>query len=447
MEDRTDCSADNVSIDVMKLYDMIAFIDNDNSKCEKNSGEKQYMNREHVQPVLSIIVPIYNSAPFLKKCIESILSQTYQNMEIILIDDGSTDNSLQICMSFQKKDQRIRVYTKENGGLVSARKYGLSFAKGEVIGFVDSDDWIEPDMYEEMVNQYIQTGCDCVSSGIIREYEADGRSVIVMDNLKEALYENLEDDIYPTMLYDAHIHDFGIYCNLVNKIFRKELLQEVYKTINEDVFYGEDALAFYTYCMMSEKIYIMHKAFYHYNIRQNSMCSTPNEKLPYSNYLLYKGLQSVFMQSKQPEILMKQLRRYALELEYHSLKCLYRIDLSVFDKWEFAYAEDVFEKQFVLYGAGTCGQALFRKMENMQKAANMVAWIDKKADSKTEECLYEIKHPDTLKDISYDCIIIAIKSENTAREIMKELTELYHVNSRKLLWKPVNQISLWDHVI
>ena len=95
---------------------------------------------------ISVIVPIYNMENYLKRCVESILNQTYTNLEIILVDDGSTDSSLEICRYFENKDKRVRVYTKENRGLSASRNFGVERATGVYIGFVDSDDYIEAEM-------------------------------------------------------------------------------------------------------------------------------------------------------------------------------------------------------------------------------------------------------------------------------------------------------------
>ena len=100
---------------------------------------------------LSIIVPIYNGERYLRKCIDSILSQTYTDFELILVDDGSKDSSLEICREYEKNDSRVVVFHKENAGLVAARKSGVSIAKGEYIGFVDCDDYIDDDMYSQLM--------------------------------------------------------------------------------------------------------------------------------------------------------------------------------------------------------------------------------------------------------------------------------------------------------
>lgn len=101
--------------------------------------------------MISIIVPVYNSLKYLSKCVESILNQTYRDLEIILVDDGSAYLCGKACDEYAGQDSRIRVIHKENGGSTSARKAGLEIADGEFVGFVDGDDWIEPDYYEKMV--------------------------------------------------------------------------------------------------------------------------------------------------------------------------------------------------------------------------------------------------------------------------------------------------------
>ena len=115
-----------------------------------------YKKKDSILPLVSVIVPIYNAEIYLERCINSIINQTYQNLEIILVDDGSTDNSSETGDKFQQRDSRIRVIHKENGGVVSARRAGIQSARGIYVAYLDSDDWIESDMYEELVCQIVQ---------------------------------------------------------------------------------------------------------------------------------------------------------------------------------------------------------------------------------------------------------------------------------------------------
>lgn len=121
--------------------------------------------------LISIVVPVYKVEPYLDKCISSIVNQTYKNLEIILVDDGSPDNCPAMCDAWAEKDNRIRVIHKPNGGLSDARNAGMSVATGELMAFVDSDDWIAPDMYEKLYHRLTEDGSDIAACGVQMVWE------------------------------------------------------------------------------------------------------------------------------------------------------------------------------------------------------------------------------------------------------------------------------------
>ena len=175
--------------------------------------------------LLSIIVPVYNVGSFLPKCIDSIISQTFTDFELILVDDGSTDNSVEICDAAAKKDSRVRVIHKENGGVVSARKAGLSVAVGKYAGYVDGDDWIDKHMYEHMVNAMEKYNCDMVMCDV----EHENKSVPLSSgsthiNISGGYYnrEQLENNVFPKMIYTGVFYKFGIYPVIWNKLYKRE---------------------------------------------------------------------------------------------------------------------------------------------------------------------------------------------------------------------------------
>ena len=142
--------------------------------------------------LISIIIPVYNVEKYLRKCLDSIINQTYKKLEIILIDDGSTDNSGKICEEYAKKDDRIIVIHKENAGVSSARNRGIELANGKYIGFIDSDDWIEENMYETLYQNLLQFDVDIsmCNYSIIRNHKKtfhkhDLEDGILIDNKKE----------------------------------------------------------------------------------------------------------------------------------------------------------------------------------------------------------------------------------------------------------------------
>lgn len=123
--------------------------------------------------LISVIVPIYNVEKYLVQCLETIIKQTYKNLEIILVDDGATDNCPKICDDYAERDERIVVIHKKNGGLSSARNAGLDIAKGDYISFVDADDWLDNNMYSELIKPIVEYDADCVASAIYLECEGD----------------------------------------------------------------------------------------------------------------------------------------------------------------------------------------------------------------------------------------------------------------------------------
>ena len=173
-----------------KQYHEVVNFNNENWVNDlKESIEFNFHNNIKV----SIAVPIYNSSLYLSKCINSILSQSYKNIEVILVDDGSTDNSLEIMKKYQKKDERIKVYHKKNGGLSSARNYGMSKATGDYIMFIDSDDYIDPNMTEVLLKKILKEEADVCEGGIF-VHNKDNTVCIIYDflTIKDKLNDRKE---------------------------------------------------------------------------------------------------------------------------------------------------------------------------------------------------------------------------------------------------------------
>lgn len=195
------------------------------------------MTLEKGNPFISIVVPIYNVEKYLKKCVESILNQTYKNFELILVDDGSPDRCGEICEDFAKKDLRIRVIHKENGGLSSARNAGIDVAKGEYIGFVDSDDYIEPFMYEKLVNAVVKD--NCLLSVCSVKYVFEDGSAVTKENSEESQVFDFNRAILEMNTY--RLFDMGAW----SKLYHRDLFKEIRFPVGK----------------LSEDFYIMYKIF------------------------------------------------------------------------------------------------------------------------------------------------------------------------------------------
>ena len=164
--------------------------------------------------LISVIVPVYNVEKYLEKCVSSIVNQTYKNLEIMLVDDGSTDSSGKMCDEFAKKDDRIKVIHKPNGGLSDARNSALKIAKGDYIGFVDSDDYIADDMFETLCDLMEDNNSDI---SIVSFYEIYNNKLIGVRDSKEL--ENMTKlEAMKELLIDSKIQSYAW-----NKLFKREL--------------------------------------------------------------------------------------------------------------------------------------------------------------------------------------------------------------------------------
>ena len=178
---------------------------------------------------VTIIVPVYNAEKYLEKCIKSLINQTYNNLEIILIDDGSLDKSWNICNNFAKKDTRIKVYHKENGGVSSARNWGLSNSSGKYILFVDSDDWLEDNMIEILYREIEEQKVDV---SICNFFCNDEKSQKINDKTNNKI---ISDDRKEKIKYLFEESLFGGY--LWNKLIRKSIIGDIVFDENVKIFF------------------------------------------------------------------------------------------------------------------------------------------------------------------------------------------------------------------
>lgn len=211
-------------------------------------------------PKISIIVPVYNVEQYLKKCIDSILIQTFKNIEVILVNDGSTDNCGEICDEYLSKDPRVRVIHQKNEGLSEARNAGINIAKGEYIGFIDSDDWIEPTMYEILYSLSIKYNAD-ISTCLIKHHGKNQKSNIEK-SVNQVQVFNSQEAI--ERLYNNSLSGF-IACN---KLYKRNLFEDI-KYPKGRVY--EDAAVMYRLFDQASKIVFINEQLYNYNHRDQSI--------------------------------------------------------------------------------------------------------------------------------------------------------------------------------
>jgi len=231
---------------------------------------------EKEQMRVSVIVPIYNIRNYVSRCIDSIVSQTYRNLEIILVDDGSTDGSGAICDKYASSDKRIRVFHKENGGLSDARNYALDRASGEIISFVDGDDYIHAQMMECMIDTYRRTGAKVVACRFERSDESVMKKMYDSDNLIAEIITGTE------AIKDLEKPDVVAW----NKIYDRELFDGIRYPVGK---YHEDEYVIHKIFHKCEKVAVLQEKFYFYVTRENSIM---DDMTPKRVYDALEGLES-----------------------------------------------------------------------------------------------------------------------------------------------------------
>lgn len=238
--------------------------------------QEQQVECDAGQPFFSVIVPIYQVEDCLRRCVDSILAQTFSSFEVILVDDGSKDACPAICDEYQKTDGRVRVLHKQNGGLVSARNAGIRCAAGKYICYADGDDWVAPELLETVYG-YLMRENEPDMLVFRAYYEFQDRRELIPEHVPAGRYEKtrLEQEIYPDMIYDASLPFFTgkVFPAAWNKVYRRELLEEHYCR-EEAISLAEDNAFTFECLYYAETVIFCEEALYHYNrCNEQSMVS------------------------------------------------------------------------------------------------------------------------------------------------------------------------------
>lgn len=231
-----------------------------------------------MSPKVSVIVPIYKVENYLNKCVDSIINQTYKNLEIILLNDGSPDRCGEIINLYARQDNRIKVFHKENGGLSDARNYGMNFVTGDYVIFVDSDDWIKEDMVETLIKGSLESNADVVQSGFYYAYE----NYLLYDNRYYS--ENMDPIVLDKekLMYELVVNE-KVKNFAWGKLYKTKLIKDIpFKkgVLFEDVFWAHNVMN------RVNKYLIIHKPMCYYRQREDSIVATYTER----NLDILKGL-------------------------------------------------------------------------------------------------------------------------------------------------------------
>lgn len=389
------------------------------------------MKQIESEPLISVIVPVYNVKDFLEDCLESIIGQSYTNLEIIIVDDGSTDGSADICDRYAQADFRIRVIHQENQGVARARKRAVLCAAGVYTGFVDADDMISSEMVEFMAKNIGQ--CDIITVGCYCE-EASGNYFEQTDAIGEGIYKSKEEIEYfhANMLAYQGRFEYGVRPYLVNKLFKTRLLKGVISGIDSTLSYAEDGEVLFQYLLKCKGIRVTHKCLYYYRYRADSALRAVDKNFMKNLNEIYLALEKVFEGQPQKEVLMRQLQLFVTQRIYWiTARMGFPADTGLMS-YGFPYSDLGANKRIVLYGAGKIGVTYYRQI-HLYKRLEMVLWVDKNWE-KYQGTYMPISDPKDIKDCEYDFIIIAVMRRTLAEEIRQELMQ-QGVDEERILWR------------
>lgn len=376
-------------------------------------------------PLISVLVPVYNIERYIGLCLESIICQTYTNLEIIVVNDGSTDRSGEICDLYAKKDSRIKVIHKENGGLVSARKVAMEIATGDYIGYVDGDDWIGEDFYSVLLSAMKQHNSDVVVAGFSRELFT--KSAKIINVYPAGIYEgaNLEV-LFSSMISYGDFFRHGITTYLWNKLFKKEVIKDCQLSLDERVSIGEDGAAVYPALLKCNRVCVIDNCSYHYRQREDSMLKKASSFAKESECLsvLYEYLKNAFGANIKKYEVSIQIQKYVLST------FIIRSGGILNNSIHFPFSKDIKNKNIVVCGAGTFGQQLVKRFEE-SKFCNLVAWVD---DDYWEyrRCCLNVDPISSLLKLSYDYILVGMVDSFSAQKTKNILVD-FGVPTSKIL--------------
>lgn len=366
---------------------------------------------------VSVIVPIYNVEAELRKCVSSILAQTYKDIEVILVDDGSPDNCSAICDEFASKDDRIVVIHKQNEGLVNARKSGLEKSTGRFISYVDGDDWIEEDFIQELVDCQQKYNVDIVAAGFSKDIGdiSDEHANVIPSGFYDK--HRMITEIYPRMICAGEYFYFGICSYVWNKLFKKELLYDCQMAVDPRISVGEDSCVVFPVLLKSNSLYISESANYHYYQKAFSMLKSMDslekekEKISWLNDYLLNSLKDAPAEYK----LTGQIERYI-----DSLRII-----------RYGESKDPSQNRFfnmapttrvAIFNSGIVGQNIY-SIYLAKKIAPIAGWFDKDAKFYQAHGL-NVKYFDEIPNTEFDKIIIANLDKKSILSALKILENL-----------------------
>ncbi len=379
---------------------------------------------------ISVVVTIYNLEKYLARCLDSIIKQQYPIKELILVDDGSLDNSYSICQEYKANNSNIIILQTDRVGTAAARMEGTQKASGDYIAYVDGDDWIEATMYLEYMKLANLYSPDVIIGEIIKDYE--DTSIRVKNRIKQGVYTEKEHaDLIENMLDCGPFSKGGIHASLCSKVFKKDKIKTYIDKVDKRIIFGEDAAVLYPFLINCNDVIITDLTGYHWVMRNDSKTHTHDllylEELNYlDNYL-----RPILSEDKMLPFMLNQIQN-ALHREFNFCN-----KYEIHDKYDkqkelpFLFPFELVEKEdrVLIYGNGMVGKSFCTQLKNGY--CSIVSFVDTR---NFDNEYFDVIRPEQIKEYDFDKLVIAVEKEEVAKEI-KDLVIAKGVEENKIVWK------------
>lgn len=370
--------------------------------------------------LISVIITVYNVERYLRECLDSVLAQTYREIEIILVDDGSVDSSPDICDEYVKKDARVHVIHKDNEGAPKARKVGCEYSKGEYLSIIDADDWLEQDMIEKLYRAVTQQDVQVAMCG--RFEENGSRSRPVKQGIAAGKYSGsrLAKEVFPRMMVNQEFFEWGIFPSYWDKLFLRGTLYPYLFQVDDRIPMGNDAAGVYPILSHVESITILDECLYHYRQTDESMVRRFDR---YSDkrkgfQILYQSVLKKFEMAKPEYLFREQWLEYVLFLMIPRADELYE-GMSELD-YLFPFPNVKKGSRIVIYGMGLYGQRLYSYIKTTG-FCEVVAAVDRDYEMMQRKGI-SVVSPDKIGNYCFDAIIITMSFAGMANSVKENLS-------------------------
>ena len=402
-------------------------------ECTKriNSVDSEVRGAVNMSIKVSIVVPIYKVEKYLHECVDSILTQTYRNLEVILVDDGSPDLCPEICDEYASKDKRVVVVHKANGGLTSARKAGICRATGDYVLYVDGDDWIATDYLERMLAPLAQARLDAVVNiATYMNYE-DGRQLERSTSMTKGIYKGADivREVYPHYICEDKFYDTSLSTNLCLYLFKREFLIDIQMQVEDEIAMGEDMALTFRAFLKAEALAVVEHFGYHYRQRADSMLHKRVGNHFQRTNMLYRNLKAAVRDNLDVRRSTAMARKIPRGIFFTLWTAVPVRFASISENFLFPFPEVVTGSRVFVYGMGVVGQGIMEAILENRKyelvGCSDQGWKKHSGGMKKNDgIICKVYAPEKIQYCNFDYVVIGVSRHGFRRQITEYLIEL-----------------------